>query len=314
MKNIITFLKKNDLYYSIARYALAAIMLRYSVMKICGMQFVTVLPFSSWGQSLEHLSGYQLTWAFLGHSYRFGVLMGIFEFVPACLLLFRRTAFAGAILMLPMTVGILMVNYSMDLWSNTKTISLVLLALNIIILFFERKRLANILSVVLTKGKNKYFIPELIIALLLIGSAVYKKAIKTTYHRDVTNQLTGQWFSKKSYEFSLVSERINDSLLPHRSVRAYFDPWSEYSELNDSINNGDGFKYYEIDEKQKLLYTTEQPNIKRSNRARPYYYHLGGGYRYELSGDSLILRQAIDDSTEHYFVFLKRALDVTKLY
>lgn len=314
MKQIISFLKKKDLYYSIARYAIAAIMLRFSVMKIYGMQFATVMPFSSWGQSLEHLSGYQLTWAFLGHSYWFQVLMGLFEFIPACLLLFRRTAFAGAILMLPMTIGVLMVNYSMDLWSNTKQLSLVLLALNLLILFFERKRVTNILSIIAGKGKYKYVIPELVIALLLVGSAVYKKAIKTTYHRDVNNVLTGEWFAKRSYEFNLVSERINDSLLPHHSVRAYFDPWSQYSEINDSVNNGDGYKYYELDEKEQTLYVTEEPQMKKWTREHPHYYHLGGGYRYELTGDSLLLRQVIDDSTDHYFLFKKRELDVTKLY
>ncbi len=314
MKSIISFLKKNDLYYAIARYALAAIMLRFSVMKICGMQFATLMPFSSWGQSLEHLSGYQLTWAFLGHSYWFQVLMGLFEFIPACLLLFRRTAFAGAILMLPMVTGVLMVNYSMDLWSNTKKLALVMFALNMLLLLFERKRLANILSIIAGKGKYKYVIPEIVIALLLIGSAVYKKAIKTTYHRDVNNALTGEWFSKNSYEFTLVSERINDSLLPHHSVRAYFDPYFEYSELNDSINNGDGYKHYEIDEKRKTLYITELPFMKRSTRENPYYYHLGGDYTYGLHGDSLLLQQAINDSTVHYRVFKRRELDVTKLY
>lgn len=314
MKNIISFLKKNDLYYAIARYALAAIMLRYSVMKVYGMQFATVLPFSSWGQSLEHLSGYQLTWAFLGHSYWFQVFMGLFEFIPACLLLFRRTAFAGAILMLPMTVGVLMVNYFMDLWSNTKQFSVVLLALNLLVFAFERKRIAAIISIIVGKVKYKYLILEIVIALLLIGSAVYKKAIKTTYHRDVTNVLTGDWFYKKSYEFNLVSERINDSLLPHHSVRAYFDPYSQYSELNDSVNNGDGYKHYEIDEKRKTLYITELPFMKRSTRENPYYYHLGGGYTYELQGDSLLLQQAINDSTVHYRVFKRRELDVTKLY
>lgn len=314
MKQIISFLKKKDLYYAIARYTIAAIMLRFAVMKIYGMQFATVMPFSSWGQSLEHLSGYQLTWAFLGHSYWFQVLMGLFEFIPACLLLFRRTAFAGAILMLPMTIGVLMVNYSMDLWSNTKKMSVILLALNLLILFFERERVANILSIIAGKGRYKYVIPELVIALLLVGSAIYKKVIATTYHRDVNNALTGEWFAKRSYEFKLVSERINDSLLPHRAVRAYFDHYFEYSELNDSVNNADGFKYYEIDENQRTLYITEQPHMNRRAREHPYYYHLGGGYHYELSGDSLLLRQNINDSTDHYLVFLRRELDVTKLY
>lgn len=182
MARLLSFLAKRDLYYALARYTLSAIMLRYAVMKVLGMQFATVLPFSSWGQSLGQLSGYQLTWGFLGHSYWLQVLLGWLELVPACLLLFRRSAFTGAILMLPMTIGVLLVNYSMDLWSNTKQFSVVLLALNLLILALERKRITAILSIIKGKGKYKYVIPELIIALLLVGSAVYKKAIKTTYH------------------------------------------------------------------------------------------------------------------------------------
>jgi hypothetical protein len=310
MNKFVTFLKKKELYYTLTRYTIAAIMLRYSIMKVIGMQGVTVLPFSSWGQSLEHLSGYQLAWAFLGHSQWFQVVLGLFEFIPACMLLFRRTAFAGAILMLPMAIGVCLFNYAFDLWSSTKLFSIVLLALNILLLAFDHGRLRQIFSIAKGNLRSRHVWIETIIALLLVGSTYYVKAIRTTYHKDVNNALTGEWFSSNSYEYILLSERINDSILPHHFVRAYFDPWGQYSELNDSMNNGDGFKDYYIDEAKRSLSISYFPYL--TARTPPHYYYLGGEFSFDLKNDTLLLQQTINDSTDHYWAFKRRVLDVTK--
>ena len=111
MIRVLRFLRSRELYYGVARYSLAALMMSFGMLKILGMQFNTIRPFATWAQPLERLSGQQLTWAFMGHSSSFQFIIGVFEFVPAFLLLFRRTALLGANLLLPMTAGVFFLNF-----------------------------------------------------------------------------------------------------------------------------------------------------------------------------------------------------------
>lgn len=276
MSRISSFFVSKTPYLFVARYALSVIMMAYAVMKLNAMQFNAIIPVSAWGQTLEHISGSQLTWAFLGHSRWFQVLLGVFEFVPAVLLLFKRSALLGAILMLPMTLSVCLINYAMHLWYNTQRISLIMLLLNLLILLLEWSIVKKMFSMALGAAvSRKYFLVELLVALALISYSVLKKTSFADYGQREYNELTGDWFHRHGNEFVLVSECINsnptgandyiprasrpgDSMLPLRDLRLYFGPWEMYSELNDSVNNKAGSKRYEIHEKDKVLHIDEK--------------------------------------------------------
>ena len=78
-------------------WALGSAMMPYAISKLFDWQFQ--VRASEYARPLGETSGKTLTWAFLGYSPAFQVLMGIFEFVPSLMLFFRRTRRLGAVLL-----------------------------------------------------------------------------------------------------------------------------------------------------------------------------------------------------------------------
>jgi uncharacterized membrane protein YphA (DoxX/SURF4 family) len=314
-QHIISFFRKRDLYYAVARYALSPLMMSFGLMKIMGMQFHNIAgPTSSYQQPLEYLTGIQLTWAFLGYSGWFQVVLGIMEFVPSFLLLFRRTAFFGALALLPMTLSVCLINFSMHLWDNTRTLSLFLLVLNLLIIAIDWRKVKQIATIALgTETKYKYLLPELLVAIILMAIPVVRK-VQADYGRSTQNVLTGDWFRGRPNEFTLLAEKVNDSTLPHQPLKCFFGAWEEYSEINDSEKNWDGYKPYSVDESDHTVVIAAYPNRMSRQRGQSFY-RLSGKFHYELSGDSaLVLLQVSDDSTAHTWVFRKRVMRVNRTY
>ena len=234
-QKIITFFKSKDFYTSLIRYYLSLSLIPYAISKIMQTQFV-LLPFSHWEQPLETLSGKNITWAFFGYSPWFQVLLGILEFLPAVLLLFRRTTFLGAILLLPMTLNVFLVNHALDLWSATKQISLTLLILNILILLFEWRKIKTVIGVIIDKNsKLKYVSLETLFSVVLLILSLYFSISDLSEYKNQQNFLTGKWSDQKPNEWTLVSEKINDSIQKPRLLKSYFGAYGAYSEIN---NNG----------------------------------------------------------------------------
>jgi uncharacterized membrane protein YphA (DoxX/SURF4 family) len=114
---------------TIARYLLGLGILTYGISKLFNYQFQV----SAWtyDHPLIQASGRMLTWAFLGYQPLFQFLLGVSETIPGLLLLSRRTWRLGALLLLPVILNVVLMNFSMDLWQDTKIISAVLLLLNL---------------------------------------------------------------------------------------------------------------------------------------------------------------------------------------
>lgn len=113
---------------TISRWALGVGMLPYGVSKLFDFQFQ--VQASDYARPLGELSGKLLTWAFLGYSPVFQVLLGALETIPAILLLFRKTRRIGALFLFPVLLNVTLTNYFLDLWPATQRISTVMLALN----------------------------------------------------------------------------------------------------------------------------------------------------------------------------------------
>lgn len=118
-----------------ARYLLAFGMFPYAWSKINDLQFQ--VGASTYAKRLGEIGGISLTWAYLGYQPAFQVLLGILELVPALLLLWTRTRRLGAVLMFPVLLNVVLVNFFFDLWSGTKIISSFLLGLNIFLLLYD---------------------------------------------------------------------------------------------------------------------------------------------------------------------------------
>jgi hypothetical protein len=123
-----TRLKEIFSWQLIVRYLLGMIMLAYGLIKVFQIQFI--LPADAYELQLKQLDGVTLTWAFLGFSSWFPILLGVFEIVPAILLLFARTKLLGAILLFPSLLTV-MINNAYGFLPHMRISTGVLLSMNL---------------------------------------------------------------------------------------------------------------------------------------------------------------------------------------
>jgi hypothetical protein len=90
------------------RYFCALQLYIYGGSKLAHMQLS--LPAEYAKRAIGSLTGYELTWYYYGYSYTYAFILGLVQVVGATLLLFRRTAFLGSALMLPVMINILLIN------------------------------------------------------------------------------------------------------------------------------------------------------------------------------------------------------------
>lgn len=269
---------------ALLRYFLGFSLLTYGLTKIFQTQFV-LLPFAAWQLPLERLGGDHLTWAFLGKTSWFQVLLGFFEFIPAILVLFRRTVLLGAILLLPMTLNVLLINHALDLWSGTKELSIQFFAMNLIILMFYWKRIRDILFIIVGRGvKLKYFKWELVAILSIMIIYLYPFTKMLLDYKNQKNVLVGDWFNGHPNEWVLETEKINDSTLDHRVLKSYFGVYGSYSEINDSGFVFNGINY-ELDEKKNTLSMNHNGNISH--------------FTFKIVNDTLLETEKIIDSARN---------------
>lgn len=284
MGNFFGFLKSKSFYFGINRYALGLAMLPYAITKILRTQFVLV-PSSVSQLPLEELSGTNIAWAFLGYSAWFQVLLGFLELIPAILLLFRRTAFAGGILMLPMTLNVFLINQALDLWPQTKQISAVLLLLNIGVLLFEYKKIANVFRIIFdrTKAVKKPLI-EAIANIAIIGLVAFLSTPFLLEYLKESNALTGDWHNKRPYEWRLVTETVNDTVLPLQVKKLYFNAFGMLSTMDEGgrVEQASTYKLNENENKIEIF-----DGKKNSASA----------YTYQLLNDSTLQLHRFDSAT-----------------
>jgi hypothetical protein len=134
-------------FITVVRYTLGLAILTYGISKLFNFQFQV----SAWtyDHPLIRTSGSMLTWAFLGYEPWFQFVLGVFETIPGLLLLTRRTWRLGALLLFPVLLNVVLINFALDLWHDTKVIGSILLLLNLFLLACDLPRYRSILAVLL---------------------------------------------------------------------------------------------------------------------------------------------------------------------
>jgi uncharacterized membrane protein YphA (DoxX/SURF4 family) len=114
------------------RIALGLVIFLYGMQKITNQQ----VQLSAWNyaQPLIRTPGSALTWAYLGYQPWFQCLTGFMEAVPGLMLLSRRFWRLGALLLFPVMLNVVLINWAMDLWLDTRILSLCLLAANLLLI------------------------------------------------------------------------------------------------------------------------------------------------------------------------------------
>lgn len=126
---------------STQRYILALLMLMYGIDKLLGNFFDYQL--FALDSKLSEVSEFQLAWYFYGKNRWQELFTGLAEFVPALLLLRRRTYYVGALLLLPVTAQVFLLNFFFRIGGITLPAATILLACDVYILYSEREKIAR---------------------------------------------------------------------------------------------------------------------------------------------------------------------------
>ncbi|MET8759535.1 hypothetical protein [Lentzea sp. NPDC004782] len=95
----------------VIRLLMAAIFIVYGGVKLAGGQYY----YGDWNDMAKStVDGTSLVWLFYGYSPFYGRVTGLFELVPAIMLLFRRTTFTGACALFVVGLNITLMDFAFD--------------------------------------------------------------------------------------------------------------------------------------------------------------------------------------------------------
>jgi hypothetical protein len=123
----------------VIRYGLAFDIAHFGWKKVFLQQFIT--PYVLYDEKLGNLSGEWLTWNYFGFSYGFGLIVASIQIGGSILLLFQKTRLLGFVLLLPVLLNILFINYFYGLNAGALLQSIVLSLGLLYLLFIDYGRL-----------------------------------------------------------------------------------------------------------------------------------------------------------------------------
>ncbi|GLY65001.1 hypothetical protein [Amycolatopsis taiwanensis] len=121
------------------RFLLAAIFLGYGSIKLLGGQY----DYSDWTLiNKDTVDGTSFVWAFYGYSPFYGRMTGLFEFLPALLLLSKRTATLGALGLFAVSLNITLMDFAFH-YPSVKYFVLGYTLLLVFLLYQDRETLLD---------------------------------------------------------------------------------------------------------------------------------------------------------------------------
>lgn len=209
-----------DLLWSLLRYSLAFAMVTYGLAKISftdeGNQFPRIGQWQldkTWGSS----SPMNVLWAFMGSSRAYTIFAGLGEVVGGVLIVFRRTALLGALVIFGVMLNVMMLNYCYDV--PVKLYSTHLVVMSLMVLMPDAGRLLNLFVfnrptpqrnlAGLWQGRWKSWF-RFIIKTLVIGGFMVLPIAAHVY------RLPGQW---QAHCESLLTKPKTNDILTNRGFR-----------------------------------------------------------------------------------------------
>ncbi|RZQ64637.1 hypothetical protein [Amycolatopsis suaedae] len=122
----------------VARFGLAAVFVFYGGIKLFGGQYY----YGDWVLDKKTVGGTSLVWAFYGYSPFYGRMTGLFELIPALLLLSRRTMPLGALALFGVSLNITLMDFAFD-YPSVKYFALGYTVLLGLLVLSERERILD---------------------------------------------------------------------------------------------------------------------------------------------------------------------------
>lgn len=198
---------------------------------------------------LGEVSEFELAWYFYGKNRWQELFSGIMEFIPGVLLLNRRTYYFGAILLLPVTAQVFILNLFFKIGGVTFPAAAVLLACNLYILYSQKAQIIQFIKsldftrAVTFTGKTLFLInfckwSVIVFAVFMVGMKAKNVLFKSDYQRKyetLVGMYTLESMKKNSIDYT---PGTNDSLY-YKDL--YIEKQSRWNILRRFNNKTDAF-------------------------------------------------------------------------
>jgi len=224
------------------RYILAILMVLYGIDKLLGNFFDYQL--FALDSKLADVSEFQLSWYFYGKNHWQELFTGIMEFVPGIFLLRRKTYYVAAIVLLPVTAQVFLLNLFFKIGGITFPAAMILLACNLYIIYSQKEKIVlffksldfNIIAQPLS-GKTKVAVKTLKgIGLFLVFMIIFIKVkpalFKSSYQKKYQG-LVGVYTLKEVRKNGIEQTPGDDSLY-------YKDLYIEKQDRWNILRRGNG--------------------------------------------------------------------------
>lgn len=121
-----------------ARVVLFVVFVAYGTLKLSGGQY----DYGDWAISHDEPDGTSVVWAFYGYSPFYGRFTGLYELLPALLLLSRRTVTLGALGLFAVSLNITVMDFAYG-YPMVKYFSLAYTLLCVFLIVQDRERLLS---------------------------------------------------------------------------------------------------------------------------------------------------------------------------
>ncbi len=227
-------------YYLVAilRFVTSTVMLFYSFTKLYnGHMYQSYYALDS---RLNDLNDFDTVWSFYGRYSSFQTLIGLLELLPSLLLLFRRTAFIGAVIMLPVVANVVVLNIFYKIGGFTLPVSFLVMVFSSYILysykdlvleFFKRLKTESRRPVTLRPFTKRLFT---VIKIFPIGMLVLLILLKGLVNKGQRSTLKGAY---ELVEFKNNQQPVSLDSLP---ADAYRKIYFEKRRIQNSVSTNDG--------------------------------------------------------------------------
>ena len=136
-----SWLKRQHKAILVIRLFLVAVFLSYGVLKLAGGQYF----YGDWTISKAETPGPWLVWAFYGYSPFYGRITGLFEVLPAVMLMFGRTSLVGAGGLFAVCLNITLMNFAYN-FPAVKYFILLCTVLSLTLVMYDKEKLSALFA------------------------------------------------------------------------------------------------------------------------------------------------------------------------
>jgi hypothetical protein len=203
------------------RYILGAFMVFYGVPKLLGDFFdYQIFALDS---KLMDITDFELAWYYFGKNRWQELVSGILEFIPGLFLLHRRTYYLAALILLPVTAQVFILNLFFKIGGLTFPASIILLACNIYIIYSQKesillffRNLNFSFDIKLPKTSLSIIKAGKVLALILVGLIIFNKTNKAFIKTDKQlkyEALVGKYSLQETIKNNQIYTPKSDSTL-----------------------------------------------------------------------------------------------------